>query len=95
LLSVISNSVNAGLPNITGAYTPFGGNNTCRGFNSSTSVSGALGKTKLGSYKTMAQTDGSFDAYRIDFNAKNSNSLFSKSDTVTPLSQKTNFAIKY
>lgn len=88
-----SNRISAGLPNITGSLE----NGTSEPMIHMSNISslGAL-SIAFGTKKNLSYTPVSAacpDA--IIFNASESDTIYGNSETVTPLSQKTNFIIKY
>jgi microcystin-dependent protein len=84
--STAGSSVSAGLPNITGSFTDFyGGSNM--------SASGAFSVTT--DTTTKAGMGTLYVANQMSFSAKNSNSLYGASSTVSVSSKTVRFIIKY
>ena len=92
-LSTLSrNSVGAGLPNITGTFTDNGtydGNRT-NGYTTSGAftASGSRGRAGSGGISNSANC-------KVTLTASRSSSIYGKSKTVTPLSRKCLFLVKY
>ena len=82
-------SVIAGCPNITGSVR--GGDTTSSG---GTGASGCFRGTEANVEHYATSSSGS-KIITINFNASHSNSIYGSSTTVTPLSLKTKFFIKY
>ena len=82
----LGNRIEAGLPNITGSFEPWG-------YRNSLSPSGVFSQsgTNLSAYDTTGAKKGS----QINFNASKSNPIYGKSDTVQPPAVCVNYIIKY
>ena len=84
-------SIKAGLPNITGRM-----NATCSGANGTLPTrAGCLNAAGTGVMLYGGGASAYVNNATISVNASQSSSLYSKSDTVTPLSQSTLMLMKY
>lgn len=84
--SSMGSLVSAGLPNITGGATIYGGGNTEGHGLAITCIGGGSGLFNGGPYGK---------SWTLDFNASNSNSIYGSSESVTPASLKIVFYISY
>ena len=88
-LSSIKSSQNAGAPNISGTWKTNGLDNAMQ------SVSGAFLKATWGGNGYIGHNTKSGSVDYINFSAKSSNPIYGASTTITPLSRKCKYFIKY
>ena len=92
--STAGSSVSAGLPNITGSFSARSGIANSPLFSST--QSGAFSPTSMTGTRGFQQLDASISgASTVNFSAKNSNSIYGTSSTVSVSSKTVRFIIKY
>lgn len=92
--SYVINSVEAGLCNATGSFYIVGDGSANIGISCS-SPSGVFYAHVTGRRDGYVTSSNTNKNWGISFSLKNSNNLFGKSNTVTPLSYSTKFFIKF
>ena len=85
-LTALGDLVQAGLPNITGEWTPYvGGDNSGQAWDAkNVSISGAFGRTATTSAKTTTNTSSKYSSAGVTFDASRSSSIYGNSTTVQP-----------
>lgn len=84
-------SVEAGLPNIIGNWS----NTDAKGVYGGTLQGAVQAGSEMGTYYSYANGGSKHKHYEFQLNAHSCSTIYGNSATVTPLSQKTNFMIKY
>lgn len=84
----------AGIPNILGNYYKKGPAGGLYG-GDETTADGAFSSVYYASGHIARSSDNNYGQYYVNFDASKSNALYGKSSTVTPLSRKCKYFIKY
>lgn len=95
LLSIKFSPISAGCPNVTGTFSNNAG---YQGHSEYYNITGCFkgSFTSTGTYPLASSSGTSTATYRgVSMSLSNSNSIFGKSNTITPLSMKCKYFIKY